>query len=199
MAVRADVTEELRASISAGLPPDTPYWAVDWVEELHDDPEAMRRLASSASIGIRRTVARARHLPPDVVDRLARDPDTHVQYNLASCCQDAPAELLLEFALRPNGSFLDPNHPNFPRHTLPVTRSCASPTTRTPCGAGWPSNPRSPPPVSPSASPTTRTNGYGHGPQPTRGSRPPRSCACSTPLRGRAEQPSGIPDSPSPP
>ncbi|WP_405428379.1 PE-PGRS family protein [Streptomyces erythrochromogenes] len=118
VAVRADVTEELRASISAGLPADTPYWGVDWVEELHDDPEAMRRLASSASIGIRRSVARARHLPSDVVDRLARDPDTHVQYNLASCCQDAPAELLLEFALRPNGSFLALSHPNFPRHTL---------------------------------------------------------------------------------
>lgn len=116
--VRADVTEELRASISAGLPPDTPYWRVGWVEAVHDDPEAMRRLASSASIGIRRSVARARHLPSDVVDRLSRDPDTSVQYNLASCCQDAPAELLLEVALRPTGSFLDLNHPNFPHHTL---------------------------------------------------------------------------------
>ncbi|MFD7395080.1 PE-PGRS family protein [Streptomyces virginiae] len=119
VAVRADVTEELRASISAGLPPDTPYWAVDWVEERHDDPDEMRRLAASASIGIRRSVARARHLPPDVVDRLARDPDTHVSYNLASCCQDAPAELLLEVALRrDDGRLLALDHPNFPRHTL---------------------------------------------------------------------------------
>lgn len=118
VAVRADVTEELRASISAGLPPDTPYWAVDWVEECHDDPDAMRRLAPSASIGIRRSVARARHLPPDVVDRLSRDPDSHVSYNLASCCEGAPAELLLEVALRRDGGFLALDHPNFPRHTL---------------------------------------------------------------------------------
>ncbi|MFF4391019.1 PE-PGRS family protein [Streptomyces sp. NPDC001552] len=118
VAVRVDVTEELRTSISAGLPPDTPYWRVGWVEELHDDPEAMHRLARSASIGIRRTVARARHLPAYVVDRLSRDPDPQVSYNLASCCEDAPAELLLEVALRRTGRFLALNHPNFPRHTL---------------------------------------------------------------------------------
>ncbi|THA86362.1 PE-PGRS family protein [Streptomyces sp. A0592] len=118
VAVRADVPEALRASISAGLPLDTPYWAVGWVEECHDDPDAMRRLARSASIGIRRSVARARHLPPDVVDRLSRDPDTHVSYNLASCCEDAPAELLLEVALGRHGGLLHLNHPNFPRHAL---------------------------------------------------------------------------------
>ncbi|MCX5589129.1 HEAT repeat domain-containing protein [Streptomyces erythrochromogenes] len=78
----------------------------------------MRRLAPSASIGIRRSVARAGHLPPDIVDRLSRDPDSHVSYNLASCCEDAPAELLLEAALRRDGGFLALGHPNFPRHTL---------------------------------------------------------------------------------
>ncbi|MFE5722714.1 PE-PGRS family protein [Streptomyces erythrochromogenes] len=119
VAVRADVTEALRSSISAGLPPDTPYWGVRWVEERHDDPDEMRRLAASASIGIRRSVARARHLPADVADRLSRDPDTHVSYNLASCCEDAPAELLLEVALRrDDGRFLALDHPNFPRHAL---------------------------------------------------------------------------------
>ncbi|MFB6823163.1 hypothetical protein ACFCXA_16440 [Streptomyces virginiae] len=118
VAVRAGITEELRASINAGLPPDTPYWRVGWVEELHDDLAAMRRLAASASIGIRRSVARARHLPPDVVDRLSHDPDSSVQYSLASCCQDAPAELLLKVALWRNGRFLALDHPNFPRHAL---------------------------------------------------------------------------------
>ncbi|MFE6912002.1 HEAT repeat domain-containing protein [Streptomyces erythrochromogenes] len=118
VAVRADVTEELRASISAGLPPDTPYWAVRWVLESHDDPEAMRRLARSASIGIRRSVAQARRLPPDVVDRLSRDPDSHVSYNLATCCEDAPAEVLLEVALQGEDGFVARDHPNFPRHAL---------------------------------------------------------------------------------
>ncbi|MEU6310961.1 PE-PGRS family protein [Streptomyces sp. NPDC047014] len=118
VAVRADVSEALRAAIHAGLPASTAYWRVGWVEELHDDPEAMRRLAGSASIAIRRTVAGARHLPPDVVDRLARDPDHQVPYKLATCCADATAELLLELAQRRSGGHLALDHPNFPRHDL---------------------------------------------------------------------------------
>lgn len=118
VAVRPDSTEALRAAISAGLPPDTPYWRVDWVEELHNDPEAMRRLAASASVAIRRTVARAHHLPPDVLDPLSHDPDPQVQSNLAYFCEDAPAELLLEVALKGQDPFLALTHPNFPRHTL---------------------------------------------------------------------------------
>lgn len=116
--VRPDVTEELRAAISAGLPAYAGHWRVEWVEEFHDDPEAMRRLAASASIGIRRGVARARHLAPDVLERLSHDSDRQVRSNLASFCEDAPAELLLELALRRPEPFLALTHPNFPRHTL---------------------------------------------------------------------------------
>lgn len=118
VALRPDATEALRTAISAGLPPDIPSWRVDWVEELHDDPEAMRRLAASASVAIRRTVARARHLPPDVLDRLSHDPDPRVRSNLARFCEDAPAGLLLEVALRRQDPYLGLTHPNFPRHTL---------------------------------------------------------------------------------
>ena len=118
VAVRPDTTEALRTAISAGLGPDHPYSRVAWVEELHDDPEAMRRLACSASVAIRRSVARARCLPPDVVDRLCHDPDHGVQDNLALCCQDAPGVMLLEVALRRQDAWPARTHPNFPRDTL---------------------------------------------------------------------------------
>ncbi|MFC1411035.1 PE-PGRS family protein [Streptacidiphilus sp. N1-12] len=118
VAVRPDATEPLRTAITASLPPDTTHFRVAWVEELHDDPEAMRRLAGSASAAIRCSVARARRLPHDVVDRLARDPNRQVRSTVAQCCEEAPAELLLEVALRRQDAILALSHPNFPRHTL---------------------------------------------------------------------------------
>ncbi|MFD4942749.1 hypothetical protein ACFVYE_31295 [Streptomyces sp. NPDC058239] len=69
---------------------NAPYWRVDRVEEL-DAPEAMRRLAASASAAIRRTVARARHLTPDVLDHLSHAPDPQIQSSLAYFCEDAMA------------------------------------------------------------------------------------------------------------
>ncbi|QFR02108.1 PE-PGRS family protein [Streptomyces phaeolivaceus] len=118
VAVRPEVGEALRAEISAGLPPGTPYWRVAWVEELHDDPEAMRRLAASASVAVRRGVARARRLPPDVVDRLSHDLDAQVRSNLAQFCEGAPADLLLEVALRPEIPVDSLTHPHLPHHVL---------------------------------------------------------------------------------
>ncbi|MGW3109397.1 hypothetical protein [Streptomyces sp. NPDC001100] len=43
---------------------DDRSYALWWVAALHDDPAAMRQLASSANLLIRRSVARAVHLPP---------------------------------------------------------------------------------------------------------------------------------------
>ncbi|MEV5787243.1 hypothetical protein AB0L42_40675 [Streptomyces sp. NPDC052287] len=45
-------------------------------------------------------------------------PDPQVHSNLAYFCQDAPAEMLLEVALRRQDPYLGLTHPNFPRHTL---------------------------------------------------------------------------------
>ncbi|MEV0411292.1 hypothetical protein AB0I68_10925 [Streptomyces sp. NPDC050448] len=51
---------------------------------LHEDPEAMRRLAASAHVLLRSSVATARRLPPDVVERLARDEDAEVRLRAAT-------------------------------------------------------------------------------------------------------------------
>ncbi|MEZ0115292.1 hypothetical protein ABH920_009327 [Catenulispora sp. EB89] len=82
----------------------------------------MRQLAASPKLVVRRSVARARHLPPDVLDRLARDEDRVVHLFLAESCDDTPAETLLSVWTWWSGSFTFPgrprNHPNFPKDGL---------------------------------------------------------------------------------
>ncbi|MGH4030954.1 HEAT repeat domain-containing protein [Actinomycetota bacterium Odt1-20B] len=120
--LRADLTEGRRADIDIDFDPGGHYHALDWVVALHDDPAAMRRLAASSHPLVRRSVARATHLPPDVVTRLADDEDRVVQLFLAESCDDAPAEMLLRVWQWWTGSFSHPDrprdHPRFPRHDL---------------------------------------------------------------------------------
>lgn len=93
-----------------------------WIAALHSDPDAMRQLAASPNSEIRRGVARARHLPPDVLDLLAHDEDRVVQLFLSESCDDTPAEVLVEVWGWWPGSFSFPgrprNHPNFPTTDL---------------------------------------------------------------------------------
>ncbi|MFD0352358.1 hypothetical protein ACFVHW_01225 [Streptomyces sp. NPDC127110] len=122
VALRPDLDEEQRAAVRHGFDPALMSYALPWVERLHGDADAMRRLAASSHPLVRRSVARARHLPPDVVQRLARDEDRPVRLFLAESCEDAPAELLLEVWRWWDGSFSHPDrprsHPNFPRTGL---------------------------------------------------------------------------------
>ncbi|MEV6839425.1 hypothetical protein AB0N17_33825 [Streptomyces sp. NPDC051133] len=122
VALRPDLTEEQRAAVRYVFDQTSMSHTLPWVEDLHSDPEAMRRLAASSHPLIRRSVARARHLPPDVVERLARDEDRVVHLFLAESCDDAPAGLLLEVWRWWDGSFSHPgrprSHPNFPRAGL---------------------------------------------------------------------------------
>ncbi|MET9604072.1 PE-PGRS family protein [Streptomyces sp. NPDC006512] len=123
LAVRADLTEEQRAAVRlAAGPGDGRHHLLPWVAELHDDPGAMRRLAASGHPHVRSSVARARHLPPDVVARLAGDEDRVVRLFLAESCDDAPPDLLLEVWRWWDGSLSFPgrprSHPNFPREGL---------------------------------------------------------------------------------
>ncbi|MET7450197.1 MULTISPECIES: hypothetical protein [Streptomyces] len=122
VATRADITEEQRAGISIDFDPSGHYYPLDWVMALHEDPGAMRRLAASCHPLVRRCVARARHLPADVVERLARDDDRVVQLFLAESCDDAPADMLLRVWQWWTGSLTTPDrphgHPNFPRRDL---------------------------------------------------------------------------------
>ncbi|MDV5143474.1 PE-PGRS family protein [Streptomyces sp. SBC-4] len=120
--VHPELSEAQRAESLVGLDLDGMRHDVPWVRDLHGDPEAMRRIAASCHPLLRCTVARARHLPPDVVERLARDEDRVVRLFLAESCDDAPADMLLEVWLWWNGSFSAPGrprtHPNFPRTGL---------------------------------------------------------------------------------
>ncbi|MGI5379110.1 PE-PGRS family protein [Streptomyces sp. CA-251387] len=122
VSTRPDLTEEQRAAVPIDMDPVTRYRELDWVKALHEDEDAMRRLAASSHFLVRRSVARARHLPPDVVERLARDEDRVVQLFLAESCDDAPADMLLRVWRWWTGSLTVPDrprgHPNFPRHDL---------------------------------------------------------------------------------
>ncbi|MEU8779636.1 PE-PGRS family protein [Streptomyces sp. NPDC048606] len=122
LALRGDLTEEQRAAIRVDIDPRTTSSTLEWVEELHGDPEAMRRLAASSHPLVRRSVARARRLPPDVAGRLAWDTDPVVQVFLAESCEDAPAEMLLRVWTWWTGSLSAPGrprtHPAFPRDGL---------------------------------------------------------------------------------
>ncbi|MFD9409747.1 PE-PGRS family protein [Streptomyces sp. NPDC059989] len=119
LAVRADLTEEQRAAIRLEFDPsDGRSMVLLWVADLHEDPEAMRRLAASSHPHVRSSVARARNLPPDVVARLAKDEDRVVRLFLAESCDDAPPDMLLEVWHWWTGSLSFPGrprtHPNFP-------------------------------------------------------------------------------------
>ncbi|MFJ4317928.1 PE-PGRS family protein [Streptomyces lavendulae] len=122
VALRADLTEEQRAAIRVDVDPSDRSHTLSWVADRHEDPEAMRVLAASSHVLVRRSVARARRLPPDVVRRLAWDTDRVVQLFLAESCEDAPAEMLLRVWTWWTGSLSSPGrprtHPNFPREGL---------------------------------------------------------------------------------
>ncbi|MCX4750037.1 hypothetical protein OG455_31735 [Kitasatospora sp. NBC_01287] len=123
------------AAMAAEVPdidPSGQTTALWWIGALHADPEAMRQLARSPKLLVRRSVARAPRLPADVVAVLARDEDRAVRLFLAESCDDAPPELLLDVAGWWDGSLSFPgrprNHPNFPREGL--LRFAADPNPR---------------------------------------------------------------------
>ncbi|MFH9725397.1 PE-PGRS family protein [Streptomyces sp. NPDC017254] len=122
VSTRPDLTEGQRAGISIDFDPRVRCSPLDWVVSLHEDPAAMRRLSASSHPLVRRSVARARHLPPDVVELLADDEDRVVQLFLAESCEDAPADMLLRVWRWWTGSPSHPDrphgHPNFPRRDL---------------------------------------------------------------------------------
>lgn len=121
--VHPGLNEEQRAAaIPSDFDPTHLRHDVPWVLARHQDPEEMRRLASSVHPALRSSVARAQQLPPDVVERLARDEDRVVRLFLAESCDDAPGWMLLEVWHWWTGSFSKPDrprsHPNFPRAGL---------------------------------------------------------------------------------
>ncbi|MFJ8567663.1 PE-PGRS family protein [Streptomyces sp. NPDC093514] len=122
VSTRPELTEEQRAAVRVDIDPRAMRRPVAWVVALHEDERAVRRLAASAHLLLRSSVATARRLPPDVVERLARDEDRVVRLFLAENCDDAPAEMLVEVWQWWDGSYSSPDrpygHPNFPRRDL---------------------------------------------------------------------------------
>ena len=110
------------ASAVPEIDPGGQTTALWWVGALFENAEAMRQLAASPKLWIRRSVARAPRLPEDVVDLLAHDQDRVVRLFLAESCDDAPPEMLLEVWTWWSGSLSFPGrprtHPNFPRRGL---------------------------------------------------------------------------------
>ncbi|MFD6277354.1 hypothetical protein ACFWFI_17550 [Streptomyces sp. NPDC060209] len=101
VSLRADVTEEQRTAIDyTVLPGRHPVPA--WVEERFGDPDALREIAASSHVLLRRGVTCAPELPADVIARLAADDDYYVRLML--CENDhAPHELLVEMFADWNG------------------------------------------------------------------------------------------------
>ncbi len=122
ISVRPGLTEAQRTAIPLGISELTNSRTLPWVAALHHDQAAMRRLAHSCHPFIRRSVARAPHLPADVVAHLARDPDRAVHLFLAESCHDATPDVLLSVAAWWSGSLSHVDrprsHPNFPRNGL---------------------------------------------------------------------------------
>ncbi|WP_328907858.1 hypothetical protein OG230_35365 [Streptomyces sp. NBC_00234] len=94
VSLRGDLTEEQRTAIdytvSEGRHP-----VPAWVEERLGDPDALREIAASSHVLLRRAATCAPELPGDVVERLAGDEDYYVRLML---CENnhAPHELLVE-------------------------------------------------------------------------------------------------------
>ncbi|MFD4240539.1 hypothetical protein ACFWP3_02860 [Streptomyces sp. NPDC058525] len=137
VALRPDLSEEQRAAVRYDFDPTSMSHTLPWVERLHGDTDAMRRLAGSSHPLIRRSVARARHLPPDVVERLARDEDrrsacsspNHATAHQPRCCWRSGAGGTAA-SVTPTAPAATP--------TSPARACCATPATPSGGCAAWP-------------------------------------------------------------
>ncbi|MEV5574684.1 hypothetical protein AB0L06_32005 [Spirillospora sp. NPDC052269] len=70
VSMRPELTEEQRAAIDFHVGPKDFVRPPDWLWDRLDDLETMRRCATSAHLGLRRTAAYSPHLPADLVEFL---------------------------------------------------------------------------------------------------------------------------------
>ncbi|MGW3160042.1 hypothetical protein [Streptomyces sp. NPDC001089] len=119
LSMREDLTEEQRAAI-AYIVPNGYHTPPRWIVEGGHLPDVARRAAASGHVLLRRSIAMQRHLPADVVDRLAEDEDFFVRLTLCQSCEDAPHALVVDMYAHWHGlkwTFLR-THPNFARPGL---------------------------------------------------------------------------------
>ncbi|MFD7784995.1 hypothetical protein ACFV4Q_18095 [Streptomyces nojiriensis] len=128
VSARPELSEDRRMRIDHHIAPEQRLPPLTWVREGQQDPELLRRCATSAHLWLRRSAAACPALPADLIDRLAADEDFAVRFLLAENQPQAPARLLLEVYLTSTHRAADllVRHPNFPRENL-AARFCKDP------------------------------------------------------------------------
>ncbi|MGK4585022.1 hypothetical protein [Kitasatospora sp. HPMI-4] len=131
ISVHPALTEEERAAIDYRVDSDRDFGPGD-LPAWHHDPGQSRRRALSDHPLLRRLAAQDRGLPPDLVERLSRDPDLGVRVLLAQNHPQAPAELLLHSFLdyTGHGRWLLTDRPDFPTEGLAGHAEAADPMLR---------------------------------------------------------------------
>ncbi|WP_439675219.1 hypothetical protein [Embleya sp. MST-111070] len=126
VSTREDLTEEQRALIDYTIP-EGRQRGLGWIRSRLDDPDVVRRAATSGHVLLRRNAAEAAHLPPDLLARLAADPDYFVRLTLCRANDDAPSELLVDMYASGGWGYLV-LRPNFP--TVGMARYADDPNPR---------------------------------------------------------------------
>ncbi|MFC8830447.1 hypothetical protein ACFT9I_34560 [Streptomyces sp. NPDC057137] len=96
---RPELSEEERGAVDWKIGPEDRLDTLRWVWDAREDPDVLRRCATSAHPWLRRSAAVCRELPEDCVELLAGDEDFAVRLLLAERHPKAPAELLLDLYL----------------------------------------------------------------------------------------------------
>ncbi|MFD8141485.1 hypothetical protein [Streptomyces sp. NPDC059708] len=119
LSMREDLTEAQRSAI-AYVVPHGYHVPPRWIVERGHEPEIARRAAASGHVLLRRSIAMQRHLPSDVVERLADDEDFFVRLTLCQYSDQAPHELVVEMYAHWHGLMWSGLrfHPNFARPGL---------------------------------------------------------------------------------
>lgn len=116
VSARPELTERERAAIDYTVGPEDRLGVLDWVWDARNDPEVLRRCATSAHTWLRRSAAVCPGLEPDLVELLSRDEDFAVRLLLCEFHPEPPPELLLDLYL--HGShravMMLAAHPRFP-------------------------------------------------------------------------------------
>lgn len=99
VSARPELDEHERAAIDYTVEPEAHLGTLPWVWQARQDPDTLRRCATSAHPWLRRSAAVCPGLAPDLVDLLARDEDFAVRLLLCEFHPAPPPELLLDLYL----------------------------------------------------------------------------------------------------